>query len=430
MMKSFIKGIAVMGILVLVSFSTAQAQKYECTPVNLDQIWNAVIWYHDGQQVDPNLGLDTHGGGIQISTLPKTVIPGQVNITEDGEVAFLLPDMEIGKLNAYYVAGDTVPVPPGKYEYVFIAATSDNGNWPGSESDWAPIVDPATGKVTDPRSEGNSFKPIYEDGSGDWISIGVVQDWFWKIPEWVTPASGNASEVVQQYLSYNGDVNGNSYFLDGVGHAFHGFGEYTYCNGVDNFFIYFMDIPAGLKQATLWTEMWGNVKFSITTGDPYDAAGYKEMYNSAKADQVYTPPAGNLDGYFPNRDLRDFDLSPFLTSGKVDTIFLKFEDAAPENAVGQANNPWGPRVRQLGIFTGPVVKSSSGARLWRGMSSTSWGAPQDGLTLVRKTYRIDEKRTLKSLLLPNNFPQNDPYLILFGITLGNKKTAIKGFDLY
>lgn len=429
-MKQALAAWAVLGWMFAISLPMAYAQKYECTPVNLDAIWNAVIWYHDGQAVDSSLGLDTHGAGIKVSTLPSTVIPGQVNLTEDGEVAFLLPDMEIGQLNAYYVAGDTVPVPPGHYKYVFLAMTSDNGNWPGNESDWAAITDPSTGEVTDPRSEGNSFKPIYAEGPGDWIPIGVVQDWFWKVPEWVSPASGDFSEIIQQYLSYDGDPNGAANFLDGEGHAFHAFGEYTYCNGEGTYFVYAMQIPLGLKSATLWTEMWGNVKLSISTTDPFNPATYTELYNSATQDKIYTARAGNLDGYFPNRELRPFDLTPYINSGTLTEIYLQFEDAAPTNAVGQENNPWGPRVRQLGIFTGPTVKSTLGARLWPGLESTSWGMPEGGLILIRKQYRLDEKKTLNSILLPNDFPQNDPYLILFAMTLANDRTGIEEFMLY
>ena len=105
----------------------AQAQKYDITPVNLDSIWNRVIWFQDD---DPN--ISNGGPGIKVSTLPPDVIPGQVNVSEDGMVSFLLPDMTIGNPNAYYgVTGDTVSVPEGKYQYVFMASTADDGPWPG-----------------------------------------------------------------------------------------------------------------------------------------------------------------------------------------------------------------------------------------------------------------------------------------------------------
>ena len=425
-MQRYIATVALPVLFVLVSLPAAQAQKYDCTPVNMDSIWNAVIWYHDGQTIDPSLGVATHDAGIWISSLPDYVKPGQVNLTEDGEVAFLLPEMNIGDLNAYYVEGDTIPVPPGKYQYVFLAVTSDNGNWPGSVDDWAPDVDPDTGEVHDPRYEVNCFRPIYEDGEGDWISIGIVQDWFWKTPEWVAPASGDPNEIVQQYLTYEGDPNAPFYLWDSNNQGNHDFGQYTYVNGPDAFFTYYMDIPAGLTSATLWTEMWGNVKLSISIDD----LKYIEVYNSAKQDQVYTCRAGNPDGYQPNRALREFDLTPFLSSGSVRAVYFKFEDAAPDNAVGQPNNPWGARCHQLGIFKGPTVKSSVGARLWPGLGTISWGAPEGGLYLIRKQYRLDKTRTLKSLLLPNNLPQNDPYLIIFAITLANERTAVGDFMLY
>lgn len=425
-MKKFLFTILFVSTFFLLSIPNLQAQKYDCTAVNLDSIWNAVIWYHDGQAVDPNLGRATNGAGIQISTLPPDVIPGEVNVTEDGFVAFLLPDMVEGELNAYYVEGDTVPVPQGKYQYLFLAVTSDNGNWPGSVNDWAADVDPITGEIYDPRSEGNSFKPIYDDGEGDWIPIGIVADWFWKPPEWVAPASGNPDEIVQEYLSYEGDPNGPIYFWDGVNYGNHDLGQYTYCNGEGAYFIYLMDIPEGLTSATLWTEMWGNVKFSISTDD----GTYTEVYNSATMDQVYTARSGNLDGYQPNRELRDFDLTPFISSGDVRTLFFKFEDAAPLNAVGQENNPWGARCHRLGIFTGPTVKTTGGSRLWQGMETTEWGSPEGGIYLIWKQYRLEADRTLQSILLPNNLPANDPYLILFAMTLANDRAEISNFMVY
>ncbi len=401
----------------------AQAQKYDITPVNLDSIWNRVIWFQDD---DPN--ISSGGPGIKVSTLPPDVIPGQVNVSEDGMVSFLLPDMTIGNPNAYYgVTGDTVSVPEGKYQYVFMASTADDGPWPGGVSGWGADVDPDTGEVYDPRSERNSFKPIYDDGEGDWIPMGVVPDWFWKPPEWVAPADGDASEIVNDYMCYQGDPNGPIYFWYGEGNMDHNLGQFTYCNGEGAYFIYLMDIPAGLKSATLWTEMWGNVKMSISTDDQT----YTEVYNSATEDKVYTAPPGNPDGIQTNRELRDFDLTPFLSSGTVRTIYFKFEDAAPLNAIGQPNNPWGPRVHRLGIFTGPVVKASSGIRIWPGMETISWGMPEGGIYMIWQLYRIDPTRTLKAILLPNDVPQHAPTLILFAISLGNDRaTGVKNYMLY
>ncbi len=130
--KMFWSVVAVV-VAIGIALPTAQAQKYVSTPVDLSNFWNADAWYHN-DQTDPVVGT-THpdyagnlwvlDGGtterIRITTLPATVIPGEVNVTEDGEVAFLLPKMEIGDLDAYYVTGDTIPVPEGKYKYVFLA---------------------------------------------------------------------------------------------------------------------------------------------------------------------------------------------------------------------------------------------------------------------------------------------------------------------
>jgi len=441
-MKSCLYIIEIFIILAVAAIPAVHAQKVESTPVNLDAFWNADGWYHydaGNANLDP-LVTSTHpdAGGttwslgasgdhrVRINTLPGTVIPGQVNVTEDGEVAFLLPTMDIGDLDVYYPTGDTIPVPAGKYKYVYIACMSANGNWPGSEDNWAAVVDINTKEVIDPRYEVNSFKPIYQEGAGDWIPIGVVNDWFWKVPEWVTPASGNPADTVVDWLTYDGDVDDVLYLYDQVGMSNHDYGQYHYVNGADNYFLYAIPIPAGLKTATLWTEMWGNVKLTYSTDD----ATYTELYNSATMDKIYTAPAGVIDGYFPNRELRSFDLAPILAAGNVTTLFLKFEDAAPDNAAGQENNPWGARCRSLGIFKGDVVKSSLGARLWPGLVRTDGNSPQGGLILIKKKYVMDDTKTLTSLVMPNDIPRGAPILSIFAITLGNDKTAVRDFMLY
>ncbi|NPU96160.1 MAG: hypothetical protein HPY51_02965 [Candidatus Omnitrophica bacterium] len=430
-------------LLAGIAIPTVHAQKVVSTPVDLSAFWNADGWYHydpSNPNLDPGVpsphpdagggqwGLDgmTGGARIRINTLPPNVIPGQVNVTEDGEVAFLLPKMEIGDLDVYYPAGDTIPVPPGKYKYLYLACMSGNGNWPGSESDWAPIVDINTKQVIDPRHEVNSFKPIYQEGEGNWIYIGTVNDWFWKVPEWVAPASGDPNEIVVDWLTYDGHVDDILYLWDYVGMSNHDYGQYHYVNGAGNYFVYNIPIPAGLTKATLWTEMWGNVKLSYSTDD----ITYTELYNSATMDQVYTAPAGNIDGYFPNRELRSFDLAPILSAGNVTNLFLKFEDAAPDNAPGQANNPWGARCRSLGIFKGDVVRSSLGARLWPGLVRTDGNSPQGGLILIKKKYFLDNTKTLTALVMPNNIPRSDPYLSIFAITLGNDPTAVEDYMLH
>ena len=133
-------------MIALLSLQSVQAQKYSSTPVDMTTYWNADGWYHDvvgaadqaASEVDdpavvsnnPDAGgswnLDGNTGGqrIKLSTLAKEIVPGQVNVTEDGEVAFLLPKMAIGDLDAYYPAGETIKVPEGKYKYVYFAVMS------------------------------------------------------------------------------------------------------------------------------------------------------------------------------------------------------------------------------------------------------------------------------------------------------------------
>lgn len=440
-MKRSFYFVAVLALLVGTVIPAVHAQKVESTPVDLTNFWNADGWYHydeNNTELDPGVpsnnpeaggavwGLDDGGARVRINTLPANVQPGQVNVTEDGEVSFLLPKMEIGDLDVYYPTGDTITVPAGKYKYVYIACMSGNGNWPGSDADWAMVVDINTKEVIDPRSEVNSFKPVYEEGAGDWIPIGIVNDWFWKVPEWVAPASGDPSDIVVDWLTYDGDVDDGLYLWDYAGMENHDYGQYHYVNGADNYFIYNIPIPAGLETGTLWTEMWGNVKLSYSTDD----VTYTELYNSATQDQVYTAPETGLDGFFPNRELRDFDLAPILAVGNVTNLFLKFEDAAPDNAAGETNNPWGARCRSLGIFKGDVVKSSLGARLWPGLVRTDGNAPQGGLILIKKKYVLDDTKTLTSLVMPNNIPRSDPFLSIFAITLANDKTSVGDFMLY
>ena len=412
-------------VVMLAWLPQAQAQKYQCTPVSLEGLWNTDGWYHDDQD-DPIVGtnnkdfagdiwsLDTGTQRIKITTLPPDVKPGQDNLTEDGQVLFRLPKMNIGDLDAYLPGGETIPVTKGNYQYVFFAVMSGNGNWPGSEADWAPIIDDKTKKVTNP--EMNSFKPIYADGPGDWISIGTVNDWFWQVPEWVAPASSDSKEIVVDFMTYDQDANEPNFLYDPGNSQVHNYGQYRYANGPDSYFVYEIPIPTGLKKATMWTEFWGNAKVSLSTDG---GKTFKELYNTVTAKKDAngmdgeTYPGGG-DGYMPNRELRSFDLASTLSSGSVKTLQIMFEDAAPDIAA-----PWGPRSHQLGIFTGDTVKSRLGARLWPNLVRTDNAKPDGGLILIRKQYRLDPKRTLVSLQMPNNIPRSDPVLNFFAITLAS-----------
>lgn len=438
MRKSYlVTGLAVLALLA--SLPTAQAQKMESTPVDLSAFLNADGWYHD-EADDPGVpttdasgagavwGLDDGGLRVKISTLPKEVIPGKANVTEDGEVAFLLPTMAIGELDAYYPDGKTIPVPEGKYKYVYLAVMSGNGEWPGNSSNWGDETDVNTGAVTKARPENNAFTPVYDSGAGKAIPIGKVNDWFWSPPEWVTPESGNADEVIASYLTYEGDPDYVLHFVDGANQGNHDYGQYTYVNGEGDF-IYAITIPAaGLSKATLYTEMWGNIKMSISNGDFADDASYKEIFNSVTSDKAY--PTGG-DGYEPNRMIRSHDVSEYVKSTVNGEIYLKFQDAAPDqvDAAG-ASSTFGPRVHQLGLFTGPVVKSKLGQRLWPGLVRTDGASPSGGLILIKKKYMLDDTKTLKSIAMPTNIPRSDPFLTVFAVTLANEGTAVDNFMLY
>ena len=101
MWKKYIFPVSVCALSVFLA-PMADAQKFQSTPVDLSNFWNAEGWYHD-EGDDPTQGsnhesdpggiwtLDNGDARVQISTLPDTVVPGQVNVTEDGVIAFLLP---------------------------------------------------------------------------------------------------------------------------------------------------------------------------------------------------------------------------------------------------------------------------------------------------------------------------------------------------
>ncbi|MGI6456047.1 MAG: hypothetical protein ACOX5R_10580 [bacterium] len=423
------------------------AQRYVSTPVDLDPYWNMDAWYHfedgnpdaQGQGADPaqpsnhpdaagaiwSLDSGTNAR-IRISTLPEGVIPGELNWTEDQEIQFLLPAMEIGDLDGYYVTGDVIDVPNGNYQWLFLAMMSGSGNWPGNANQWGPVTDLDTGEVLDPRSEVNSFKPIYEDGEGDWIPIGLVNDWFWQVPEWVAPASGDPNEIIADFLTYEGDEEGFFYLYDWNNVQNHDFGQYYFVNAAEEFFTYRIENVQGLTGGTLWTEMWGNIRMSIST----DNENWTVLYDSSTEDQVYTAPAGNIDGFSPNRELRSFDITPHV-DGNQEFIYLKMENPVPDNAAGEENNPWGPRLHRLGIFTGDTVISRLGDRLWPGLVRTDGNSPEGGLILIKKQYRLDETRVLDSIQMPNNLPRNTPILTVFGMTLANvSDTAVQDYFLY
>ena len=439
-MRKVLLRVGMMALAVLVALPVAQAQKMESTPIDLSEYWNADAWYHDDQTdngvptTDPTgagavWGLDDGGQRIKITTLPTTVVPGQVNVTEDGEVAFLLPEMAIGDLDGYYPDRETIPVTPGKYKYIYFAVRSGHGTWPGDVSNWGDDVNADTGEVIQARPENNAFYPVYESGTGSPIQIGTVNDWFWSPPEWVAPVSGNADEIVVDYMTYEGDPDYPLYFVDGQNQANHDYGQNTYLNGA-GYFIYAVPIPTGLTEAMLYTEMWGNVKMSISNGDYADTASYTEIFNSVTSDKSY--PYGG-DGYEPNREIRGHDISDYVKSTEFGEVYLKFEDAAPEilNATGDAAEPFGPHVHQLGVFTGPVEKTSLGQRLWPGLKRTDNASPTGGLILIKKKYLLDDTKTLTSITMPTNIPRSDPFLTVFAVTLANdKNTAVKNYMLY
>ncbi len=407
---------------------------WDSTGVDMSSYWNIDGWQVNGDADVPGAYcLDSSGTGgqrVKVDTLPEDVAGGELNWTEDETVQFLLPDFQEDALDAYLPDGSIIDVPDGQYERVFMALMSGNGAWPGTDLDWGPWSE------DEPRYEVNSFKPIYTDGEGDWIPIGLVNDWFWTPPEWVVPESGDPSEIIADWLTYDGDLDDWDYLWDYVGMENHDYSQTHRINGADNYMVYNIPIPDGVTSANLYITMWGNIHLEIST----DEENYTTLYDVIEEEgQPYFGRTGNMDGYEPNRDIYEFDLDPYL-GDNPDSIFLRFTDAAPnlpENYPDQAIEGvtnWGPRVHHMGVFTGPVERSRLGERLWPGLIREGGDAPQGGLILIKKSYNLDPDRTLDSIQMPNNFsdehPRDDPYLTVFAITVANQMTAVENYSLY
>ncbi len=412
--------------LVTLTATTSLGQSLESVPINLEGFLNADGWIRGETPADDPLeptdhpdfegsqwGLDASNKRALASSLPASVVPGRVNRSADGEVGFLLPTMDVGELDIYFPTGDRIPVPRGKYQSLHMALLSGSGTWGQTfeENNWGPEIDPVTNQVLDARSEMNSFRPVYTDGPGEWIPIQPVNDWFWPPTVKPVPASGNRDEVVLEYLAYDKNLKGRSYRVtenwDG-----HNGGQYTNIafGAGDEFFSYFLDGLDGLTEATLWLDIWGNSKISISTDDE----NYTEIFNSVTSDQAY-PDEGKR--YYPNRQLKDFDLAPYIEAGDIDTIFLRFEDAAVDTEF----EGYGPRMRYAGIFTGPVELASSGDQIWPSLVREDGSFPNPdpgGLVLIERPFELDETRTLEAIMMPNNLPRAAPILNVFAMTLG------------
>lgn len=412
---------------------TGYSQTWVSTGVDMSTYWNMDAWQVDTNDLDvPDAYcLDSSGTGgqrVRVWTLPEGIEGGQMNWTEDGKVQFLLPAFEPDALDGYLPDGSIIDVPDGKYEQVFMALMSGNGAWPGSENDWL-------GTEDDPYYELNSFKPIYSDGEGDWIPVGLVNDWFWTPPEWVAPESGDPNEVVADWLTYDGSWDDLDYLWDSDGMSNHDYSQVHFVNGPDVFFTYRIPIPPGVTSAKLHITMWGNIHLEISTDD----VDYSVLYDViADKGEPYYGRTGNMDGYEPNRDIYEFSLDSYLASGP-EAIYLRFTDAAPDMETNYPDkatfgvNNWGSRCNHIGVFTGPVERSRLGERLWPGLVREGGDAPEGGLILIKKGYPIDPDRTLDKIQMPDNsveYPRGDPYLTCFAITLAVRGEAVEDYFLY
>lgn len=419
-MKRYLCTSAAVGLAMLLA-APVWAQQVVSYPVDMSDFWNLDGFAAGGSDADDpfigEFGLDDGGARVRSWTMPDNFVDGEPNYTQDGLTQFLLgPVFDFGAFDSYRPTGDTIPAPEVRaYDRLYLAAMSGNGEFPGST--WA----------------GQDIMTInYADGTTDEIPIGVVNDWFWNPPAWFVPESGNPNEIVVDILCHASDPDDWDHIWDWWPDAeptAHDYGQYRYANGDEQFITYRLPYVDG---ATLFTEMWGNILIEISTEDPAFDPDFPmdTLYNSAEEDQIYP---GNGDGYMPNRDHYEFDLSDVLPAGTTE-FFLRFRDAAPGQA-GTEEEPanWGARIHRMALFTGPVVLSSAGDRLFPNLVRTGDGAaPDGGLILIRKSYRLDNEREVESITMPDLTPNAAPYLTLFGVTFGvlSDETGVTDFEIF
>lgn len=414
------RNFAVLMLAMLVA-APAMGQQVVSYPVDMSDFWN-VDGFNAGDgddAADPLLGdmyLDDGGKRIRSWTLPEDFVDGEPNYTEDGLVQFLLgPVYEQQAIDSYRPVGDTIPVPEVRaYDRLYLAVMSGNGEFPGTTWEGA---------------DNMTFN--YADGSTEEVPIGTVNDWFWTPPEWYAPASGDPSEILADILCHPSDPDEFDLYLwdwSGAEPTLHDFGQYRYVDGADSYLTYQLPWEAGAK---LYLEMWGNVQVLVSTEDPAFDPEFPmtEIYNSVTEDQVY--PGGG-DGYMPNRDKYEFDLSEVLPEGTTE-FYLRFKDAAPGEAADVESGNWGARIHRIGVFTDEVVLTSAGDRLFPDLVRDDDGAaPDGGLILIRKAYPVDSENELESITMPNLTPDAAPFLTVFGMTLGvlEEDTGVTDFKLF
>lgn len=402
-----IVGIFAIMVLPLVSMGQVKIISY---PIDMSGVYN-VDGFMNGEEpiVEGALGLDDGGARVRTETLPDYFVDGQPNYTEQGDVQFLLgPTTALNTLDAYRPDGHTFDVPEKiQYDALFLALMSGNGNFPGTA--WA-------GK--------DNMTITYTDGTTQEIPIGLVNDWFWRPPTWFKPASGDNSEILVNLLCHESDLNEPNYIYEFSGDNRHDYGQYRFVNGdpLESYLTYRLPYQPGAK---LYIEMWGNYRVVISKEPPF---GNPDAVEMAVVDQVY--PGGG-DGYQPNREKYEFDPAEFI-SDIGDEFYIEFTDAHPGEAPDGTDGNWGARVHRIGVFTGPVVETSTGDRLFPNLVRTDGNAPDGGLILIKKTYPLNSEKAVDSITMPNLFPNAAPYLTCFGMTLGviEESTDIEGFILY
>ncbi|MGC9328138.1 MAG: hypothetical protein ACP5I1_10930 [Candidatus Hinthialibacter sp.] len=413
-MRDFKKALFLTGVMALICLpmtSMSQPVTIISYPLDISSAYNVdgFMASEDDTTLAGDMGLDDGGARVQSWTLPENFVDGEPNYTEQGDVQFLLgPTQAAGTIDAYRPDGSTFDIPEKiPYDALYLALMSGNGNFPGST--WAGL---------------DNMTITYTDGSTQEIAIGLVNDWFWKPPTWFKPESGDASEALVNLLCHESDLNEPNYIYEFSDDNRHDYGQYRYVNGDPDmaFLVYRLPYEPGAK---LYLEMWGNYRVVISQEPPY---GNPDAVEMAK---VETPYAGGGDGYQPNRDQYIFDPAEFIPDLEGE-FYLEFTDAFPGEAPDGDNGNWGARIHRIALFTGPVVQTSTGDRLFPNLIRSDGAAPDGGLILIKKTYPLDGEKALDSITMPNLFPNAAPYLTCFGATLGviQEGTSIESFMLY
>ena len=226
-------------------------------------------------------------------------------LTEDQEIQFLLPAMEIGDLMAIMLP---------EMSSMFLMETINGCFWR-----WCPAV--ATARECEPVgslwliwTRVKCSIPVLK-----WTAQTHLWGWGRRLDshwsgQWLVLASSWMGCTCQWWSQWNhcrlSDLRRwwrrLLYLYDWNNVQNHDFGQYYFVNAAEEFFTYRIENVQGLDWWHSVDRNVGNIRMSIST----DNENWTVLYDSSTEDQVYTAPAGNIDGFSPNRELRSFDITP------------------------------------------------------------------------------------------------------------------------